>query len=489
MGIETIYPVILSGGSGTRLWPLSRTSLPKQLLALHGARTMIQDTVLRAAVEGAAAPLLLCGEGHRFIVAEQMQAIGVEPSAIVLEPMGRNTAPAAAVAALLTAEKDPSGVILLLPSDHVVNDLPAFNAAVEKAAVAARAGHIVTFGLQPDGPETGYGYIQIDAVLDGAPGAHVVKRFAEKPDAEKASAYIASGDYAWNSGMFVFRADVLLAELEKHKPAIVETCRSALANGKRDADFVRLDADIFETVENISIDFAVMEKTDKAAVVPCDLGWNDVGAWSSLWSLQQQDDSGNVLLGDVVVHDCTNSFVRSDKGLTALVGVENVVVVVTEDAVLVADKRRTQDVKAIVDKLKAANRAEHSEHVVVARPWGTYESLENGSRFQVKHIVVKPGGRLSLQMHHHRAEHWVVVDGTARVTCDENVFILKEGESTFIPLGAKHRLENPGKTPLHLIEVQAGSYLGEDDIVRFDDVYGRVPDGAPALSVVPGSRK
>jgi mannose-1-phosphate guanylyltransferase/mannose-6-phosphate isomerase len=450
---------------------------------------MIQDTVLRAAVQNAAAPLLLCGEGHRFIVAEQMQAIGVAPSAIVLEPMGRNTAPAAAIAALLTAEKDPAGIILLLPSDHVVNDLVAFNEAVEQAAAAARSGYIVTFGLKADSPETGYGYIQMDATLDGAPGAHRVKRFAEKPSADKAAAYIASGDYAWNSGMFVFRADVLLAELEKYAPEILNTCKNALANGKRDADFVRPDADVFETLENISIDFAIMEKTDKAAVVPCDLGWNDVGAWSSLWSLQQRDESGNVLQGDVLVHDCSDSFVRSDKGLTALVGVQNVVVVVTEDAVLVADKRRTQDVKAIVDRLKAENRAEHSEHALVARPWGTYESLDMGERFQVKHIMVKPGGRLSLQKHHHRAEHWVVVEGTAQVTCDENVFILKEGESTFIPLGAKHRLENPGKMPLHLIEVQAGSYLGEDDIVRFDDVYGRVPEGTPALTVVPGKRK
>jgi mannose-1-phosphate guanylyltransferase/mannose-6-phosphate isomerase len=487
MSGETIYPVILSGGSGTRLWPLSRASLPKQLLALHGERTMIQDTVLRACVPGAAAPVLLCSDGHRFIVAEQMMAIGIKPAAIVLEPMGRNTAPAAAVAALLTAEKDPAGVILLLPSDHVVADCAAFEAAVEQSARAAREGYIVTFGLKADGPETGYGYIQIGAPLNES--AHAVKRFAEKPVAEKAAEYIAAGDYAWNSGMFVFRADVMLAELEKHSPGIVDACKAALARGKRDTDFVRLDPASFETAKNISIDFAVMEKTDKAAVVPCDMGWNDVGAWSSLWSLQKRDNSGNVLQGDVIVHDSHDSFVRSDKGLTALVGVRDVVVVVTEDAVLVSDKHRTQDVKFIVDQLKSSNRSEHSEHATVFRPWGSYEGIDVGERFQVKHIMVKPGGRLSLQMHHHRAEHWVVVEGTARVTCDDKVFILQENESTFIPLGAKHRLENPGKLPLHLIEIQSGSYLGEDDIVRFEDVYGRAPDGAPTLKIVPGDRK
>jgi mannose-1-phosphate guanylyltransferase/mannose-6-phosphate isomerase len=486
---DAIYPVILSGGSGTRLWPLSRASMPKQLLALHGEHTMIQDAVLRACVPSAAAPILLCGEGHRFIVAEQMQAIDVNPAAIVLEPVGRNTAPAAAVAALLTIEKDPAGVILLLPSDHVVADCVAFNAAVEKAACAARAGHIVTFGLKADSPETGFGYIQIGAPLNDAAGAHVVKRFAEKPEAIKAAEYIAAGDYAWNSGMFMFRADVMLAELEKHAPGIVEACKAALASGKRDLDFVRLDADAFGTAQNISIDFAVMEKTDKAAVLPCEFGWNDVGAWSSLWSLQKRDECGNVFQGDVIVHDSHDSFVRNDKGLTALVGVRDIVVVVTEDAVLVADKHRTQDVKAIVDQLKSSNRSEHSEHTTVFRPWGSYEGLDIGDRFQVKHIMVKPGGRLSLQMHHHRAEHWVVVEGTARVTCDDKVFILHENESTFIPLGAKHRLENPGKLPLRLIEIQSGPYLGEDDIVRFDDVYGRVPEGAPALVVVAGDKK
>ena len=489
MGSATIYPVILSGGSGTRLWPVSRAALPKQLLALHGARTMIQDTVLRANVPGAAAPLLLCGENHRFIVAEQMQAVGISPRAIVLEPFGRNTAPAAAVAALLTAEQDSKGVILLLPSDHVVTNAKAFEDAVTKAAAAARDGHIVTFGLKPDSAETGYGYIQVGAPLAALPGTHDVRRFAEKPTAEKASEYIASGDYAWNSGMFVFRADVMLDELERHTPGIVAACKAALESAKRDLDFIRLGADAFEKAQDISIDFAVMEKTANAAVVPCDLGWNDVGAWSSLWALQQRDTNGNVLQGDVMVHDSHDSLVRSDKGLTALVGVRDLVVVVTDDAVLVADKRRTQDVKAIVDKLKSEKRPELAEHKTVFRPWGSYQSVDSGDGYQVKQIVVKPGGRLSLQMHHHRAEHWVVVEGTARVTCDDDVFTLNTNQSTFIPLGAKHRLENPGKLPLRLIEVQSGPYLGEDDIVRFDDVYGRAPDGAAPISIVGVPRK
>jgi len=489
MSSETIYPVILSGGSGTRLWPLSRTSLPKQLLALHGERTMIQDTVLRANLPGAAAPLLLCREDHRFLVAEQMQAIGVTPRAIVLEPVGRNTAPAAAIAALLTAEQDPEGIILLLPSDHVVTMGSAFEAAVAQAAAGARAGHIVTFGIEPDAPETGYGYIHLGNPLDGLNGLCRVEGFKEKPDTKTAAAYLADGGYRWNSGMFVFRADVMLAELDRHAPGIVEGCRSALEKSLRDLDFVRLDIEDFEKVRDISIDYAVMEKTDRAAVVPCALGWNDVGAWSSLWTLQSRDDAGNVLQGDIVVHNSSGSFARSDKGLTALVGVKDLVVVVTDDAVLVADKHRAQDVKEIVEKLKAMERSEHVDHKIVFRPWGSYQSVDSGPGFQVKEILVKPGGKLSLQMHHHRAEHWVVVEGTARVTCDDKIFALNTNESTFIPLGAKHRLENPGKLPLRLIEVQSGPYLGEDDIVRFDDVYGRATEKPPSLSIVRNSKE
>jgi mannose-1-phosphate guanylyltransferase/mannose-6-phosphate isomerase len=478
-GSERIHPVVLSGGSGTRLWPMSRTSLPKQLLALNGARTMIQDTVLRANVPGAAAPILLCSEGHRFLVAEQMQSIGVKPQAIVLEPIGRNTAPAAAIAALMVAEQEPAGIVLLLPSDHVVTNQKAFNTAVAQAAAAARLGYIVTFGIAPASPETGYGYIQRGAAIAAAKGADAVKRFAEKPDSATAQGYLKSGDYLWNGGMFVFRADVLLAELARLEPGMVEACRASLAEAKRDLDFVRLDARAFETAKNISIDYAVMERTDKAAVVPCDIGWSDVGAWSSLWSLQKRDENGNVLQGDVLIHDSHNSFVRGEKGLTALVGVDNLVVVVTEDAVLIADKGRAQDVKAIVDQLKSSGRTELYEHKVVFRPWGSYQGIDAGDGYQVKHIMVKPGGRLSLQSHTKRAEHWVVVQGTAQVTCGNSVFLLHENQSTFIPLGARHRLENPGKQPLRLIEVQSGSYLGEDDIVRYDDAYGRAPE-APA---------
>jgi len=469
-----IHPVILSGGSGTRLWPLSRAALPKQLLALNGARTMIQDTVLRAAVPDADAPILLCSEGHRFLVAEQMQAIGVAPRKIVLEPFGRNTAPAAAIAALLVAAENSQGIVLLLASDHVVTDEEAFRAAVARAAVAAGDGRIVTFGIAPDAPETGYGYIQRGAPV--APGVDAVLRFTEKPDRDTAQAYLASGDYLWNSGMFVFRADVLLDELRRYEPDLVEGCEAALAAGVRDLDFLRLDRAAFEKVRNVSIDYAVMEKTGKAAVVPCSIGWSDVGAWSSLWALRTRDANGNVIQGDVLIHDTRDSFVRNEKGLTALVGVSDLVVVVTDDAVLIADKHRAQDVKAIVDQMKLAERPELNEHKVVYRPWGSYQGIDAGDGYQVKQIVVKPGGRLSLQSHTKRAEHRVVVQDTAQVTCKDKVFLLLENQSTFIPLGAKHRLENPGTKPLRLIEVQSGSYLGEDDIVRYDDAYGRAPE-------------
>jgi len=477
---DKIYPVILSGGSGTRLWPMSRAALPKQLLALNGARTMIQDTVLRAQVPDAEPPVLLCSESHRFLVAEQMQAIGVTPKAIVLEPMGRNTAPAAAIAALMIAEENPAGIVLLLSSDHVVTDEAAFRAAVANATAAARQGRIVTFGMTPDAPETGYGYIQRGAAVPGAPGVDTVKRFAEKPDRETAQAYLASGDYYWNGGMFMFRADVLLDELKRHEPGLVEACAATLAAATRDLDFVRLDSASFATAKSISIDYAVMERTVKAAVVPCNIGWSDVGAWSALWSLQTRDANGNVIQGDVLIHDSKDSFVRNEKGLTALVGVKDLVVVVTEDAVLVADKHRAQDVKAIVDQMKLAERPELNEHKVVFRPWGSYQGIDAGDGYQVKQILVKPGGRLSLQSHTKRAEHWIVVQGTAQVTCDDKVFLLHENQSTFIPLGAKHRLENPGKLPLRLIEVQSGSYLGEDDIVRYDDAYGRAPEKSAA---------
>jgi mannose-1-phosphate guanylyltransferase/mannose-6-phosphate isomerase len=466
-----IHPVVLSGGSGTRLWPLSRSALPKQLLALTGDHTMIQNTVLRAAVSGSVAPILVCGEGHRFLVAEQMQAVGITPHTIVLESTGRNTAPAAAVASLIVAEHDPDGLVLLLPSDHVIADVDAFRAAVARAADAARKGHLVTFGLKAERPETGYGYIRRGAEI--AAGVFKVARFAEKPDAATAESYVKAGDYFWNSGMFIFRADVFLSELARLEPDLLAACRASLTAAKRDLDFVRLDAKSFDSAKSISIDYAVMENTDKAAVVPCSLGWSDVGAWSSLWEILKQDKSGNVVQGDVVVHNSHDTFVRSEGKLTALVGVHDLAVIVTKDAVLVADKSSAQDVKVVVDRLKADNRTEHTEHSVVFRPWGSYEGIDAGENYQVKQITVKPGGRLSLQSHTKRAEHWIVVQGTAQVTCDDKVFLLNANESTFIPLGSRHRLENPGTTPLRIIEVQSGSYLGEDDIVRYDDAYGR----------------
>ena len=472
---DKIYPAILSGGSGTRLWPSSRASLPKQLLSFDGTHTMIQNTVFRANVPGAQPPILLCSEGHRFLVAEQMRSIDVSPRVIVLEPVARNTAPAAAVAAMLVSDYDPTGIVLLLSSDHMITNEPAFRAAVGRAAVAARLGYIVTFGIAPDAPETGYGYVQRGSPLSAAEGVSTVQRFMEKPDRETAQSYVASGEYLWNSGMFMFRADVFIAELSRYEPGIVQSCRAALSSAVCDLDFVRLDAASFAGAKSISIDYAVMERTDKAAVVPCDIGWSDVGAWSSLWSLLPQDASGNVIQGDVLLHDSHDSIVRSEKGLVAVVGVRDLIVVVTDDAVLVSDRNRAQDVKVIVDQLKLAGRPELLEHKVVFRPWGSFQGIDAGEGYQVKQIMVKPGGRLSLQSHKQRAEHWIVVQGTAQVTCDDKVFLLHENQSTYIPLGAKHRLENPGKLPLRLIEVQSGGYLGEDDIVRYDDAYGRVP--------------
>jgi mannose-1-phosphate guanylyltransferase / mannose-6-phosphate isomerase len=471
-----LFPVILSGGAGTRLWPLSRSSLPKQLLALGGSRTMIQETVLRAALPGAAPPILLCNEAHRFLVAEQMQEIGVTPSAIVLEPVGRNTAPAAAVAALIAGESDPEAIILLLPSDHVVADEEAFRKGVAAAVQAAQAGNIVTFGMKPTAAETGYGYIQCGEALAALDGAFKVRAFKEKPDAATADAYVAEGNYFWNSGMFVFRADVMLEEIERHAPDILPAVREAVAKSARDLDFIRLDEESFGRAPNISIDYAVMEHTARAAIVPRAIGWSDVGSWSSLWEIREQDAAGNVLQGDVVAHDTTGSFVHSEKTLTALLGVRDLVVIATKDAILVADKGKAQDVKVIVDLLKAADRNEHMEHAVAFRPWGSYEVVDSGENFLVNHIMIKPGGRISLHMHHHRAEHWIVVQGTARVTCGEKSTILHENESTFIPLGEKHRLENPGRVPLRLIEVQSGPYLGADDIARFENFYGRARD-------------
>jgi mannose-1-phosphate guanylyltransferase/mannose-6-phosphate isomerase len=434
---------------------------------------MIQQTVVRARLPDAAPPILICNDDHRFLVAEQMQEIGTSPTAIVLEPMGRNTAPAAAVAALIAGEKDPKAVIALLPSDHVVNDEAAFRRALAVAVRAAEAGNVVTFGMSPTSPETGYGYIQRGEPLAGVEGAFKVQCFKEKPDAATAASYVADGSYFWNGGMFVFRADVMLEEIERLAPDILPAARGAVAKSSRDLDFVRLDGESFGRAPNISIDYAVMERTDRAVLVPCQIGWNDVGAWSALWEVREQDEFGNVLQGDVIVHDSSGSLVHSERTLTALVGVKNLVVIATKDAILVADRAHAQDVKAIVDKLKAADRPEPMEHTVAFRPWGSYEVVDHGENFLVNHIMIKPGGRISLHMHHHRTEHWIVVQGTARVTCGEKVMVLHENESTFIPLGEKHRLENPGRVPLRLIEVQSGPYLGSDDIARFENFYGR----------------
>jgi mannose-1-phosphate guanylyltransferase/mannose-6-phosphate isomerase len=435
---------------------------------------MIQDTALRAQLPDAAEPILICNDAHRFLVAEQMQEIGLEPAAIVLEPVGRNTAPAAAIAALMVAEQDKQGVVLLLPSDHFVDVAPAFEAAVEAAAKTAREGRLVTFGMFPARPETGYGYIKRRDTAVGD-GWFEVEAFVEKPTAEKAQAYLAAGGYSWNSGMFAFRADVFLEELGRLQPAILAAAKAALDKAQRDLDFVRLDAEAFAKAPNISIDYAVMEKTARAAVVPCEIGWSDVGSWAALKDVSPQDGQGNVLIGDAVAEASSRCFVHTDKRLTALLGAEDLAVIVTEDAILVANMQRSQDVKLIVDRLKRDGRGESDTHAVVYRPWGSYQTVDAGDGFQVKHIMVKPGGRLSLQKHAKRAEHWVVVQGTAQVTCDDKVFPLMENQSTFIPLGATHRLENLGSEPLRLIEVQSGSYLGEDDIVRLEDVYGRAP--------------
>lgn len=467
-----IYPVILSGGSGTRLWPLSRAVLPKQLLPLVTDKTMLQETVLR--LHGrpqVMAPLIVCGNEHRFLVAEQLREIGVAPLGILLEPVGRNTAPAVAAAAHYLQAIDPEAVMLVLPADHVIDNVDAFHAAVEQAAALVGEGALATFGIVPTAPETGYGYIKSGA----AAGAHAfqVERFVEKPDRATAEGFVAAGNYSWNSGMFLFRAGSYLSELAQFQPAIAEAAAAAVSQGYRDLDFCRLNEAAFTACPSDSIDYAVMEHTRHAVVVPADIGWSDVGSWSALWEVQPRDAQGNTTRGDVYLDNVSNSLVRAEGRIVALVGVQDLVVVETADAVLVAHKDQVQRVKQVVEHLKSQDRTEHLHHTKVYRPWGCYEGIDEGERFQVKRITVNPGGKLSLQMHHHRAEHWVVVSGTARVTCGDKVSLLTENESTYIPIGMNHRLENPGKVPLHLIEVQSGSYLGEDDIVRFEDVYAR----------------
>ncbi|WP_329890070.1 mannose-1-phosphate guanylyltransferase/mannose-6-phosphate isomerase [Stenotrophomonas muris] len=466
--MSTIQPVILSGGSGTRLWPLSREAYPKQFLPLASEQTMLQATWQRVAPIAARGPLVIANEEHRFVAAEQLQQVGAEPAAIILEPVGRNTAPAIAVAALEATRDGGDALLLVLPSDHVINNETAFRSAVQAAAAAAEAGKLVTFGIVPTGPETGYGYIK---AADGQ-GLRAVERFVEKPDLGTATRYVSSGQYYWNSGMFLFKASRYLQELERFQPAMLAGSRQAWQQARRDADFTRLDKEAFTAVPSDSIDYAVMEKTADAVVIPLDAGWNDVGSWTALRDVSQQDGDGNAHQGDVIAIDCRNTYAYAQR-LVALVGLDDVVVVETDDAVLVGKADRMQEVKTVVAQLKAEGRSEATWHRKVYRPWGAYDSIDNGERFQVKRITVKPGGTLSLQMHHHRAEHWIVVSGTAEVTRGDEVILLSENQSTYIPLGVSHRLRNPGKLPLELIEVQSGSYLGEDDIVRFEDTYGR----------------
>lgn len=466
-------PVILSGGSGTRLWPLSRKNLPKQFLALTGSATLFQQTVTRTgALEGVSAPIVVCSEEHRFLVAEQLRELHVEGASILLEPMARNTAPAIALAAWQAIGTNPDAVLLVLPADHLIGDTDSFANAVNTAMPLAQQGWLVTFGIRPNGPETGFGYIKRAEALDEA--AFRVERFVEKPDAATAKQYVTAGDYEWNSGMFLFKASRYLEELQQYAPKMHAATKTAHEHAKADLDFVRADKDAFATSPDNSIDYAVMEKTTRAAVVPVSCAWSDIGSWDALWAASKHDADGNRLEGDVIAIDSHDCFVRSaPRRLVAALGLHDIVIVDTPDAVLVAPRSRVQDVKLLVDKIKSAGRQEHMFHRKVYRPWGSYDSIDMGERFQVKRIVVKPGAALSLQKHHHRAEHWVVVSGTAEVTRDEEVFLLTENQSTYLPLGCVHRLRNTGKMPLELIEVQSGSYLGEDDIVRLEDVYGR----------------
>lgn len=492
-----ILPVILSGGSGTRLWPLSRELYPKQLLPLVGDQTMLQATVIRLnGLPNLTSPLVVCNDSHRFMIAEQLQEIGKSPSAIILEPVGRNTAPAVALAALNASEKkgkDP--VLLVLPADHVIQDIPGFHEAVKTGLKLAEKGNLITFGIVPKSSETGYGYIKKGKAL-GAKSiaqraktkkskkptcihdssleiAYAVEKFVEKPDLKKARAFLKSGDYLWNSGMFMFKASSYLKELGKFSPDILRFCRKAYSGAYRDLDFIRLDESAFTACPSNSVDYSVMEKTKAAVVVPLDAGWSDIGSWSSLWAVCNRDLDGNAMSGDVISLNTKNSMIHAESRLVASIGLEDLVIVETADAILVARKDQAQKTKKLVEHLKSGKREEALFHRRVNRPWGAYECIDCAERFQVKRITVKPKGKLSLQKHLHRAEHWIVVKGTARITKGTEVITLSENESTYIPLGVKHRLENPGKIPLELIEVQSGSYLGEDDIERFDDQYGR----------------
>ncbi len=478
MAQSMIYPVILSGGAGTRLWPLSRTLYPKQLLPLTADDSLLQETVTRVSDTARfAPPVLICNEDHRFIIAEQLRDAGSETTALMLEPMGRNTAPAVACAALLLAQTDPKAMMLVLPSDHLIEKTDAFLAAVATGTVAAENGALVTFGVTPDRPETGYGYIRRGAAYENGtgplPGCFQIQQFVEKPCLADAEQFVADTAYAWNSGMFLFSAEAYLAEMERHQPTMLAHCRAAVADGQPDLDFFRLDKGAFEDCPADSIDYAVMEKTDRAAVVPVDAGWSDVGSWSALWSVGDKDANGNVMQGDVIADDTRNTYLRAEGPLLCAVGVEDLAIVATEDAVLVVPRDKAQAVGQLVKDMASKGRNEPHAHLEVFRPWGSYRTIRMGDQFQVKHIIVKPGGCLSLQKHHHRAEHWIVVRGRAQVVRGDDEMTLKANESTYIPPETVHRLENTDDEPLHLIEVQTGGYLGEDDIVRLEDIYGR----------------
>jgi len=467
-----LTPVIMAGGSGSRLWPLSRGMLPKQFLSLTGGEaSMLQETLQRLDGLERASATVVCNEEHRFLVAEQLHQLDETKSTIILEPVGRNTAPAIAVAALQALKSDDDPMLLVLSADHIISEHAPFHTAIHQAEKLAQEGDMVTFGIVPTAPETGYGYIRRGAEIGNG---YRVEQFIEKPDLDTAEQYLSTGEYYWNSGMFLFKARRFLEELELYRPDIISACRAAVEQGQEDLDFFRLNKDAFTACPSESIDYAVMEQTKSAAVVPLDAGWNDIGSWSALWEINDKDESNNTMRGDVMLFDTNNSMVHAESRLVATIGLENMVVIETKDAVLVADKNQSQNVKQIVDKLRANDRSEGQSHRVVYRPWGHFDSIEEAKRFKVKRITVKPGARTSVQVHQYRSEHWVVVSGTAKVTRGDEVHIVSENESIYINVGETHSLENPGEMPLDLIEVQTGSYLGEDDIVRIDDFYGRV---------------